>query len=226
MAVFSDDFEGGDTSSWTSETSDGSNAIAVNGDAALHGSNGADYTFDGANNDNYLRKTFSAQNSIYMRAYFNVAADDTGVSARDVFRFLLQSSGNYRVDLVLYTHSDSEHLGYSLKVNNSHQENKYNQEIFAIGTTYCIEIYYKVDAVAGGGQLWIDGSSDGFYDVGDTSGNTTTDLFLGNFSNGVPGSGFVIYVDDVVVDTSYIGPVAAGGSIVPIILAHQRRLRG
>lgn len=83
---------------------------------------------------------------------------------------------------------------------------------YSAGNWYCLEIGFDVDAAAGFHKVWFEGNLI-IDDSGiDTSGSNNFDkIRLGEQSQG--SNGYVVYLDCVVVDSSYIGVEAAGVSV-------------
>ncbi len=92
---FSDDFESGDFSAWTSQTVGSGNTLAVNGGSAQSGSYGLDTTLNNNANDTYTDKTISGfpSNNLRIGFWLKVASRSSETSTNKIMR-LLRSAGN------------------------------------------------------------------------------------------------------------------------------------
>jgi len=202
--IFSDGFESGDFSAWTSYYQGTGNTLQVSSVDKHHG-NYSLRAVNGGTDENWVRKDVGSQSTLYTRFYIKVT--NLGLStvvlyhAADVGYFTcvwITSSGNLRLRYYdggsTYTVTSSTTL--------------------STNTWYCLEFKAVKSTTAGEYRVYLDGSE-------------VTDLTQTNKNNGSGGIDFIrvgsacgyqssnslaVYIDCVVVADTYIGP--EGGTTV------------
>jgi len=220
--IFSDDFESGDFSAWTDTYTEGSPTVSVVSNPVHQGSYAEKATTNSGSGRAMARKDITAQTEAYMRAYVRFSAfPNSGVELcylglRDYTENPTQAGiyndgGTYKWRLRYWK------VGWT--------------DLFSttptpqLDTWFCVEIYMKVDATNGEVKMWVDGNlivQDSGFDT--TSGGNIDRVCSGIIYYG--GSQSIdIYVDDVVVADTYIGPISGGGLSIPVAMRHYRNLR-
>lgn len=221
MAVLaSADFETGDTSQLDRTFYNGSSTISVQAGAALHGSYGlravieTDGSYAGGMLDVadtpqelFVRITLKFPSDISLNQYGGVycmmIADNTNIWSQTTIASLYLArygSGSGMPDTLVASGS-----GISQDVAVSWES----------GVTYTLEMRWKRHATAGEFEAWVDGEK--LIDLSgldtDAYQAVTVNVFRG--ASGVTGT-TTVYIDDVVVADSYIGPVSEGGAAVAV----------
>jgi len=202
--IFSDGFESNDFSEWTGTSeSAGESSDVVNTDPH-HGTYHASFTTDGSSSNEYAYcyKTFgSSYAEIYARAYIKLK---TAELEHRIMEF--SAGGSWHTMMLitatrvyLYYHSGATHSSI------------FSETDLDLDTWYCFELYAKVHATAGQSKLYLNDvellatASDL-----DTDEHGDVDQYrLGTYSS-ASATAHGIYVDCVIVDTSYIGMEAVG----------------
>ncbi len=222
------DAEENDLSDFTGTKQDAGNVIAASTDRILHGNYSYKLSFAGSDKDVAGWIDFAAKTEVYARMYFNVDVVDWA-NAEYLEDFLglhdVNEAGATLISVRLYR-IDASNMGYRLYVtDNAGTAYKIDQRSvsnFVPDQTYLIEIHWKQGNGDGEWGFWIDGDLKG-------SGNTETNdnydiqtVKVGNTTGVIPGNTCVLYIDDLKVDTSYIGAYSApaGG----IVVLRRRRM--
>ncbi len=198
-AGFSDDFESGDLSRWTSSLAEPGNVAQVTTTAARNGSFGLFVGTASTNDDAYLRKQISPETEIYTKVSVRLASD---VSQGDHLNFAAAATG-----------PDGSTVG-SLTIRRLPGDLNNNLYTFAAGSFvdsgfnfvldnwYCVETQVSVSPTIGRVRVWVDG----FLEV-DRQGLNTGTLPVSWLRLGADGatvdSGFLF--DDFEADTVQIG---------------------
>jgi hypothetical protein len=212
MVVFSDGFESGDFSAWTSQPFTAGDTAAVEALHVHHGSFNALFTTDGsgASEYAYTYKTIGAIATVYGRAYFKILT--AFPAAAQTYRLLQFGVGSTFVAMVLLL-NDGGVMKWQLGWHNgaAHTYTSYTPAIaIALNTWYCIELKVVISAVAGEYRVYIDGV-EVITQTGkdsDEHGNITRFGIGEIMSTGTTAHSIV--TDCAVVDSAYIGPEAAG----------------
>jgi hypothetical protein len=201
-------------------TEEGSNNFSIATGAKAHGTYGYQFAFDGTNNICAFSKSFTAGADIYARLYFYIpSAFAMTNSYLDIFRLyegtvylayarFINSSGTISLQRLYYrTNSGTAYVSISGAITRD--------------AWHYIELRYKSDASAGIVEIWYDGTKKAEATGLATSSYQTAGITAGQTEAGVPTTDSPFYIDDIKVDSSYIGAYAdvSSGSIVPIILA-------
>ena len=201
--IFSDGFESGNFSAWTSTYG----TPTVTSGNAHHGTYKA--VFD-ANGD-YIRKNYgSNQNTAYARLYLNVQTVGTSC-----YIFRLNIPGASTLGLIkLYNDGSNVRFQLYYRKAGSFYTVTSTQVAVSTNTWYCVELEVKCSSADGqlNGEyhVWVDGTE--LTDIAQT-GVDTDYTYTSNIDVGLVESttGTCVYwVDCVVVADTYIGPEAAG----------------
>ncbi len=218
-----------DLTAWTWTGVTGGCTLANSNVSPIHGLRSYLVSWS-ANGYGEMKYEGSARNSVYYRYYLLLS---TG--------FHIQNDAEFR-HLRLRTTGDTDIIWMQIHddgVNASHLEvhgliNGDADYTFGVatdvltpGTAQCIEIYYVKSATVGGVQVWVDGVEVVSNLVQNTDANQVGRYSIGlsGTSTDYPTAGDWMRIDDVVVADAYVGPIAAGGSIVPQAMMHYMRMR-
>jgi hypothetical protein len=203
----------------------GTNTFELSAAAALSGSFGYISSFAGGG-DAYGKKTFSETLDVFARFNFKIVSYAGGDDDSFYGFGLNDNATGLAVQMRFYRTATADTFGYRLYVNNGGDValDNPNDNLFVVGTTYCIEVNYLSDALVGGAELFINGASHDSNFTLNTATYDADELYIGPWS-GVLANGDIFYYDDIVVADAYIGPIVAGGSMVPILANQNRRRR-
>lgn len=211
--VFVSDAENGDFSDWSSRVqTDGS--ISIDTTNPAHRSNAYKFEYDGGGSELYLSRTgFSSGSELYGRFYIYLDSFfqlTSGGTDLEIAKFGPESD-----PVILELVYNDPLLGgdgkYQLKATQSiaGTDTTSSSVINYLAYQY-IDIRYLNDA-SGGFQVWVDGSmvidQTGF-DV--TASGDPDSITVGSTAGQAPEAGSGIYIDDVRVDTSFIGEYTIG----------------
>jgi hypothetical protein len=201
LVVFSDVYENNNLSKWTTTVTDANCTSLVTNKKPYRGLYGAQYTTAAvANNKAYSRVTISAANTIYARAYFQYSATanylniaqlmSTSTIMLTILPKITTWDVKYRSAATLTTASPAPAI--TLSANRWH----------------CVEIYAVIDASNGGYGVYLDGALIWSITGLDTDNyGGITQYYVGEIFNGA-GTTHTVSVDNVVIDTAYIGLAA------------------
>ena len=211
LGIFSDGFESGDFSAWTSITFSGEGAIVPESANPHHGTYNAKASVHLAGDWALVYKNLAASthSDLHFRSYYKFGAIFTA-GIMNVHGFLSQGDALYESDCDVLFDPPTNKWGISYCDSSGvwHEEYESGTSVVTAGTYHCIELRYKKHASAGIIQLWIDG----ILKV-DLSGLATAygSIYIGRVHDGVV---YVvntepttrnIYIDCVVVADGYIG---------------------
>jgi hypothetical protein len=196
-------------------TEEGSNNFSITTGAALHGTYGYNFAFDGTNNELHATKSFTAGTDIYVRCYFYIPSAFS-MNANNLAVLILRDSSNSRYLCYL----QFSFSGTTLKANRFYYRTNAGTAYISLtgdisrDTLHFVEMRYKSGNSDGVAECWLDDTS-----IASATGlaNDTYQagyVRIGNTDPGVPTSGSTFYVDDVKVDSSPIGAYAdlSGGN--------------
>lgn len=214
--IFEDGFESGDFSAWTGtyESNSTEGDLSVQTSIKHSGSYAADVSIhyvDAWWIDAYFYKDLSSTyTELYARAYFYFS----GTLPADLIGLILAlRTATYPYEIAnvgVLANGGGWRLRYS---DNGTLTSSTYSETVQTGTWYCIEIYGKLGNGDGVVKLWRNGT-----EIISVSGIINNDIgeisqVRAGVDNGYRGT-YHVYVDDVIVDTSYIG---SGGNNAPSI---------
>ena len=206
-------------------TEEGSNDLTISSDSALHGSLGYELEFSGNTVENllYFYKSFTAGADIYARCYFYIPSNfdmsnsqltilglnSTVSLARPIFSIL---TGVIYLSRFYYYLNSGETYSAISSTPISRDEAHY------------LEIRFKSGNGDGVATVWLDGTEKSSI-TELTNDNYQSDIVrAGNYGGAVPTAGSKIYIDDIKIDSSYIGAYAeSGGSSLPAIINNYRQ---
>jgi hypothetical protein len=209
------DLENGEsaTSSFSALVVEGSNTFTTTTSSALHGTRGVLVTFDGTNNDSYGYWGFTSVASIYARAsfqfndfngdagnlFFSGLRSATGTTNRLYFRAVI-SAGVITINRVYYyDDAGAKYVACS--------------KVVTQGVKHYGELHHRNASSADAN----DGIAEFFWDgelITSTASILNVDNYtipiqrfaVGNFGTIIPTSVGTIYIDDIKLSDSYIGP--------------------
>ena len=207
---FSDGFETGDFSKWTNAWGPPSIVTSPvhSGNYAMQASSigqGGGYTA-------MANKLLAAESELYGRcyAYFSSVPSDTSVT--HFFRFESHDLNAKLISVgVSYDGTNNRFKFYywngtsTVYIEGGSNSNGTNP---VVGKWFCVDIHYKIDAVNGKAELWVNGinifSYTGMNTTGYASDLGNIDVGIYTFYEDFQG---VWYIDDVVAADGYIGPM-------------------
>lgn len=212
--LFLADFEENNTSEFDSITQEGSNTFSASTSAALHGTYGARATFDGTNNDAYGTKALTARTELWARAYFRFNADFSGNTGY-LFPLVIKSGSSNRIyPRMLMSGSDVVITRFYYQSDAGAGYVTVDSVVVSKNVTHYIEIYHKSASTAGANdgiaRLYLDGSLVSEVTSIDSDTVTVDGIYAGQRGTIVPTLGSYIDIDDVKMDSAYIGPYFSG----------------
>ena len=199
-----------DTSPWewdSIELGIGPNLFALDAAARRAGTYG--YKAEGQGGANaYGKKIFSAQTEMYVRGYFYVAAGFSGTASQQAFIFRLYDGLDDLISFGIETDGSSNAHRWTYNLGGA----GFSSTNFSLGAWHRVDIHWRAGSGAdGGGQIWVDGDN-----IRDNlnlnhSAYAVDILYAGIYAPAfIPDVGAYIYIDDIKVDTSFIGVYAPG----------------
>ena len=155
VTVFPDNFESGNTSSWTSSLVEAGNTLEVIAGAAQEGSYGLHILTGGINDDAFLRKSITATPEIYTRFMMRLVAD-VATGSHYGFQDAASAADGATVGglAIRRTAGDPTNSLYTYAAG-SNVDTSFD---FALNTWYCVETHVVADATAGRMRVWVDGN--------------------------------------------------------------------
>ena len=209
-------------------TEEGSNDLTISSGAALHGSLGYEFAFSGNADENvlYFTKQFTAGADIYARCYFYIPSDFSSDTSYLSILSIMRSDSvtNSTVYARLYTTASGaikfDRLSYLDNAGGSYISLDTN---ISRDTLYYMELRFKSGSGDGLVECWLDGTK-----IGEVTGLTNNNyesgyIRVGNVWKAVPTSGSKLYIDDVKINSSYIGAYADSGGALPAIINNYRQ---
>ncbi len=204
--VFSDDFETGDLSAWTSSSVEAGNILEATTASAANGTFGLHVRTLGSNDDATTQSTIVATNEIYTRAYVKLVWD---VSAGNHQPFMAAatagSGGTVGAVAIRRTPDDLNNSLYSL-AGGSYSDTGLD---LSLNTWYCVEMQITISPAAGRSRVWVDGLLVEDRQNLDNGSTPISWLRLGADSASVVSN---YYFDDFLADGARVG---CGPDIVP-----------
>lgn len=202
--VFSDGFESGDLTSWTStSTSNGALAVtSVSPHSGVYCANAS--LLGGASDVAYAYKTITGQTTLYARAYFNFT-EYVPTSSGQLITLLSFFSSATQVSAYIDYSNTAGSMRLTMQYKNATTTTYgYYSYTFSLNIWYNIEVYAKIASSGGGYTIWLNGSPviDEENMKTDSYGNITT-IRCGCISSNLPNA-HKVFFDDVLADTSYI----------------------
>lgn len=192
---------------WDSVVVEDGNTFGLSSSAAIHGSYGYRATFGGGNDAAYGIYNFTESTLLYVRFYFKFSnwsgsvgnyytlniQDSEGAASPVQIRFYWRGSNYF--GLWAQTRQNS---GYTTIVD------KDDENIITSEAVHYLEMYWKQGNGDGAAEVWLDGTSQGSNSAL-TNTNYDADQIRIGIQGNWPGAGSIMDIDDVIIDTSYIG---------------------
>jgi hypothetical protein len=219
----------GGVGEWGYGVSGGSNTFAGTSAHPLHGSYSFALTYTGSL-ENWKRQDFTVSTDTYVRFYFHI--DVLGLTVNDTYtaQFIMaDASDNTWVYVRFYKNASG--IGYMVKqYDNARAETVVKDAstlgIFQVGESHYMELRLVEGASSDGGvQVWVDGSQTGSVLTKTNTNANISRIHMGAEGGTTLANGALWYWDDIEVGTAYIGPIVAGGSAIPAMMANYRRMR-
>lgn len=208
--LFSDNFESGGFSAWTSTSSGaGAEKPVVTTNRPHYGVYNMQYAVTGGSWSK-ATKTLPSSSMVYARLYFSL--DTLPASGRQATIMVL--SGTASIAKV-YAANNSGTMAWKLSL----RENGVYQSYLAatgpnINTYYCLELYVKIDSSAGEAALYVNGSLAASTSGKKTDNNGNIIAFDAGEYDGYGGANTItVSIDDVSVADTYVGPENAAQSV-------------
>jgi hypothetical protein len=200
--LFTDGFESGDFSAWTSTyQATGCTTEVIDTDPHC-GTYHAHFETDADGNGARARVTYDGQSQANTRLYLKFLSFPSSTQSIGISHLGTSAVTSSRI-----TTSGSDHYWQLYGRNGSSFENDLGSTVLSLNTWYCLEVETVVDGSSGAHRLYLDGSLECSLTGKDTDdyGNITeTRVGLVYCTEAVN-----IYVDCVVVADTYIGPETA-----------------
>lgn len=215
--IYIADAETNDLTQFTNVVED-DGSISVQGTAALHGTYGFQFQYNGTDSTLYAEEDgiVPGTNDVYGRFYMELDKyfSITGSNSRvlEIARF-----GPSTDPLILEIEFNDPLTGgdgkYKLRATTtSYGSDETTLSVIDYSTAHHIDIRWHNDA-SGGWEVWVDGAPAISNTDIDTTGDGNADYFsIGSQTNAnsTPAIDSIIYYDDIRVDSSYIGSYTAG----------------
>jgi len=203
--IFSDGFESGDFTAWTSVETVGLNTQTVVNDDKHHGTYSAKFT-DPSGGTSGVYKTITAGTNFYLRAYVRFSSPTT-TDGDETFSIKFSNGLPNWIGIVGVEYNVADGKYYWILYSRTGTTTVVTRSVstFTLSTTtwYCLELHSVIHATTGEHQVWINGT-DTIHITGQDTDN------YGNIDCAKVGldhrGGDTIYVDCVVVADAYIGP--------------------
>jgi hypothetical protein len=210
--LFEDGFESNSFSAWSSTTrttgettSTVSNIVHTDSYGAMFTSNGG-LSYERA----YATRSGLSLPEIFVRAY--VYVDQSGTADNgDRFYFMQLMSGTNIIAYAGWRQDSSGNLHWHIMIRDgTSYVGAYSATVPATDSWYCLELHWKADSTIGLGELFVNDQ----LVVSITNRNTANYGSATSARIGLPEiyncASTTVYVDDVAIDESYIGPLEEG----------------
>ena len=157
--MFADGFESGSFSTWTGRSVTSGETASVVNTMAHHGTYSAKFSSNGnlGTERAYSYKTITSSAELYARGYFRIAS--SGISANDNrFYFIIFKAGGASVAFAGWRMTGGVAKWTLLIRHGTSWVSVYSTNSPLLNQWYCAELHWKKDAVAGLGELWVDGA--------------------------------------------------------------------
>jgi hypothetical protein len=215
--LFLADIEENDLAEFDSITQEGSNTFVASASAALHGSYGARATFDGTNNDAYGVKSITARTEMWARCYFRLSADFDGNTGYLYPLVIKSGTTNYIYPRFIVT-AGAVSISRFYHYADSGAVYAAVSQAVSKNVTHYIEVYFKAASAPGANdgiaRLYFDETLISEVTGVDSDTRTVDGIYTGQRGTIIPTSGSIIDIDDVKMDSAYIGEYTDAGSII------------
>lgn len=194
--IFSDGFESGDFSAWTSTTG----TPVVQSVVKHHGT----YCAESDASGDYYRKDYTEQTTVFHRVYLRFSVLPAN---NEYFQFMRMGMGATEICSVQVRRKTDGTLILRLSRNYPASASFDYSYTWVVNTWYCIEVKF-VRAVSGEYKVWLDGTEVITNTGVNTTGVTGASRIVAGWNSGSVAAGDVVWIDCVVVADAYIGPEA------------------
>lgn len=206
--LFQDDFETGSLNSWTGNLTTTGETIAVNTESPFRDNYSFKATTNGGGGTEAARtyKVISGQSEVYVRGYVNMSAEGVADNGDYVAMFLLRAGSSNDLMVFQWAQNAGVESISSYVRNGAAYYTLYNTSTtFNTNTYYCVELHWKNDAVAGGGDVKIDGVTVLTFSGLDTADYGDCTYIYTGIPSASNTAANTIYIDNFVVSTTPIG---------------------
>jgi len=222
---FSDDFETGDFTRWTTTTQSGSNTIQVLDGAGYAGTKGVKVHMQGTNAATIAKTNLTGMADTYIQFYvkfvdFNLpllnhmGENDAGSKTFNILK-LLGASGNFIGSMymgraenglnIYFEYIETPASGNSYQSVPSWPGQYWGWLPISTNVWHCVDVHFKADSTQNGGlEMWIDQEKVFSYLHRPTPNATITNMTFGLMSIGSNTVSGDLYLDNIKVSDSYI----------------------
>jgi hypothetical protein len=217
--LFSDGFESGDFSEWTSTTTEGSATITVDNAYAHHGSYAAKVYLDGFSDDANAEKTLSTETEGWARCYFYIS-QFTGYNIYRACTLLGFSDSGVHLAVIQLKANDPDDpiIGIIFWDDATYTQGADSSTSITKEEWHCAEVHWRKSPFLI--EVWLDGVQlDDLTQTGYSTAHDINSVVIGNTSRGfgtVEQTEATYYVDCVAVADAYIGVEAGEQSLVEV----------
>jgi len=206
-AIFSDDFESGSFSEWSSTYASSGEFVYTSTSAAYTGSTGAVFQTNGGGGYEYAHavKTISATPEIYMRGYIQVVNNGLGDSG-DAVHFLRLRAGSSDVLSAGWRRTSSGIRWYLWIRDGTSYYGATSSSAPSTSRWYGVEAYWLKSGSSGKGVLYVDGSPVVTITGKDTDNYGDVTRFTFGVAEAINAASTKVYGDTAKISTKYIGP--------------------
>lgn len=213
--IFSDGFESGDVDEWDSSNPQGGSLLEVQNSTKNTDTYALHCTMAAWNNYDNVQKDVTAQSTAYVRFYTFIHVMPASGQRIILSNFIGSTTANNVAGVGIYNDGGTYKWDIYYSANGSQTDALLATPNPTTDNWYCVELKTVVSGTEGEMRVYIDGSD--LLDVTSADNNNEGNcrwLQSGiNFTGG--GTESDVYIDDVVVDTSYIGPLESEDSTPP-----------
>lgn len=157
--IFADDFESGTFAAWNGVKVSAGETASISDAMVHHGTHSAKFTSNGnlGTERTYCYKTLSLVPELYARGYFYVST--SGITGNDNrFYFLIFKAGSNPVAFAGWRMTGGVVKWNLLIRQGTGWATAYSTTSPSLNQWYSVELYWKKDATAGLGELWVNGA--------------------------------------------------------------------
>ncbi len=197
----------------------GTNTIAAAAAAKNQGSYGFLLSYSGSDNQIYGEKAFTEEAEVYARIYFRFDAN-FNLAAWQIYTILTIYDGTIVggtliAEVAAMNLTGSTAVPGYVDINGASITETWSAFTWEVNTFYLVELRYKSNNGAGGAEAWINEVKKVTKMDENTSANGANRIVMGSVIHVGPNAACEVWMDDLKLDTSYIGAYSdAGGGIV------------
>jgi hypothetical protein len=157
--LFADGFESGGFSAWTGSSNSAGETGAIVGSPTHHGTYSAKFTSNGngGTESAYCYESVQSSAELFARGYFYLSQSGI-VEESDRFFFIILKAGSNGVAYAGWKKTGGLVEWCLVVRSGASYVYAYSADVPSLNRWYCVELHWKEDAVAGSGDLWVDGS--------------------------------------------------------------------